>query len=102
MIPLLEHTRPGRSVPGRTVLALPLFGCQGTGLVRSSWSIRVEAEYRDPEVPVLVIPRKEVIQPQVLLRLPCYDLVPVTGFTFGASPPCGLGQRLRALPASMA
>ena len=22
--------------------------------------------------------RKEVIQPQVLLRLPCYDLVPVT------------------------
>jgi hypothetical protein len=30
---------------------------------------------------VLVIPRKEVIQPQVLLRLPCYDLVPVTGLT---------------------
>ena len=25
--------------------------------------------------------RKEVIQPQVLLRLPCYDLVPVTGLT---------------------
>ena len=32
---------------------------------------------------VLVIPRKEVIQPQVLLRLPCYDLVPVTGLTVG-------------------
>ena len=29
--------------------------------------------------------RKEVIQPQVLLRLPCYDLVPVTGLTVGAS-----------------
>jgi hypothetical protein len=28
--------------------------------------------------------RKEVIQPQVLLRLPCYDLVPVTGLTVGA------------------
>ena len=28
--------------------------------------------------------RKEVIQPQVLLRLPCYDLVPVTSFTVGA------------------
>jgi hypothetical protein len=28
--------------------------------------------------------RKEVIQPQVPLRLPCYDLVPITGFTFGA------------------
>ena len=28
--------------------------------------------------------RKEVIQPQVPLRLPCYDLVPITGLTFGA------------------
>jgi hypothetical protein len=39
--------------------------------------------------------RKEVIQPQVPLRLPCYDFVPLTGHTFDASPPCGLGQRLR-------
>ena len=28
--------------------------------------------------------RKEVIQPQVPLRLPCYDLVPITEFAFGA------------------
>ena len=27
---------------------------------------------------------KEVIQPQVPLRLPCYDLVPIAEFTFGA------------------
>ena len=27
--------------------------------------------------------RKEVIQPQVPLRLPCYDLVPVTSLTVG-------------------
>jgi len=26
-----------------------------------------------------------VIQPQVLLRLPCYDLVPVAGLTVGAA-----------------
>ena len=32
----------------------------------------------------LSILRKEVIQPQVPLRLPCYDLVPITGFIFGA------------------
>ena len=31
--------------------------------------------------------RKEVIQPQVPLRLPCYDLVPVTDLAFGAVPP---------------
>lgn len=30
--------------------------------------------------------RKEVIQPQVPLRLPCYDLVPIGGLTFGACP----------------
>ena len=28
--------------------------------------------------------RKEVIQPHLPVRLPCYDLVPVTSFTFGA------------------
>ena len=28
--------------------------------------------------------RKEVIQPQVPLRLPCYDLVPITEFIFHA------------------
>ena len=27
--------------------------------------------------------RKEVIQPQVPLRLPCYDLVPIEESTFG-------------------
>src|SRR5205807_4315528 len=30
--------------------------------------------------------RKEVIQPQVPLRLPCYDLVPIRSFIFGACP----------------
>lgn len=28
-------------------------------------------------------PRKEVIHPQVLLRIPCYDLVPVSCITLG-------------------
>ena len=31
-----------------------------------------------------IILRKEVIQPQVPLRLPCYDLVPIRKFIFGA------------------
>ena len=40
-------------------------------------------------------PRKEVIQPQVPLRLPCYDFTPITPHTFGAYLPCkGLAQRL--------
>ncbi len=36
--------------------------------------------------------RKEVIQPQVPLRLPCYDLVPIVELTFGTCLPCGLAQ----------
>ena len=28
--------------------------------------------------------RKEVIQPQVPLRLPCYDFIPITSHTLGA------------------
>ena len=30
-----------------------------------------------------IILRKEVIQPQVPLRLPCYDFIPITSHTFG-------------------
>jgi len=33
------------------------------------------------------IPRKEVIQPQLPLRLPCYDFTPVTDPTFDGSLP---------------
>ncbi len=38
--------------------------------------------------------RKEVIQPQVPLRLPCYDFTPITSHTLGACFPCGLAQQL--------
>ena len=41
--------------------------------------------------------RKEVIQPQVLLRLPCYDFVPVTDLTVDIPELV----RLRVLPAPM-
>ena len=38
---------------------------------------------------------KEVIQPHLPVRLPCYDFTPLTGHSFGASVPHGFGQRLR-------
>ena len=41
-----------------------------------------------------LLPRKEVIQPQLPLRLPCYDFVPITRPTLGAT-------RLQVLPAFM-
>ena len=45
---------------------------------------------------------KEVIQPQVPLRLPCYDFAPVMTLAFGRLAPCGFRHGLRALTASMA
>ena len=37
------------------------------------------------------LPRKEVIQPHLPVRLPCYDFTPLTNHTFGASLPRGVG-----------
>ena len=42
--------------------------------------------------------RKEVIQPQVLLRLPCYDFTPIMSYTLDGYPPCGLAHRLLVQP----
>jgi hypothetical protein len=42
--------------------------------------------------------RKEVIQPHLPVRLPCYDFTPIADPTFDGSLPCGLGHRLRVLP----
>ena len=41
------------------------------------------------------VPRKEVIQPHLPVRLPCYDFTPITKPTFDGSLPCGLSHRLR-------
>ena len=45
-------------------------------------SLEVE---RRPEGLCSGLPRKEVIQPQLPLQLPCYDFVPVTSPTLGGS-----------------
>ena len=49
--------------------------------------------------------RKEVIQPQVPLRLPCYDFTPVADLTVVGCPPFGcpnrLAHRLQVKPTPM-
>ena len=47
------------------------------------------------------LPRKEVIQPQVLLRLPCYDFTPIIDPTFGRWLHYWLPHGLRVLPTLM-
>ena len=68
----------------------------GTNVPRASQKIRGE----NPGGCVLL--RKEVIQPHLPVRLPCYDFVPIASPTFDHSLPChkgeGLGHGLRVLP----
>ena len=45
--------------------------------------------------------RKEVIQPQVLLRLPCYDFTPIADPTLGRFLSCELDHALWVLPTLM-
>jgi hypothetical protein len=46
----------------------------------------------------MLLLRKEVIQPHLPVRLPCYDFVPIASPTFDGSPCKQLGHRLRVLP----
>jgi hypothetical protein len=50
---------------------------------------------------LVVLLRKEVIQPHLPVRLPCYDFVPIADPTFDRSLPDGLGHGLRVLPTFM-
>ena len=88
MISVLEGPagKPGVDVVSRVLLARPSRG-------RGS-STRRSGEPRPPKW----LPRKEVIQPQLPLRLPCYDFTPIADPTFDGCLPCGLAHRLRVLP----
>ena len=75
----------GRPGPG-----LPRAGALGTGCC--------ELHPREPDGRRVIIykiflgnylPRKEVIQPHLPVRLPCYDFTPLTLHTFDASPTKG-------------
>ena len=47
---------------------------------------------------IRLFPRKEVIQPHLPVRLPCYDFTPIADPTFDSCLPKGLAHRLRVLP----
>ena len=63
---------------------------------------RLVRDQPEPIVSIASILRKEVIQPQVPLRLPCYDLVPIAEFILDALLPCGLRRRFRMPPTFVA
>ena len=88
-----------RTLPSRTLLdELHLTGELGRPLRSTLGAINAPTPPRGQDSD---LPRKEVIQPHLPVRLPCYDFVPITNPTFDGCPPCGLAHRLRVLPAFM-
>jgi hypothetical protein len=67
--------------------ALPKLGRHARS--RRRLEICGNADLGEPAAPILELPRKEVIQPHLPVRLPCYDFTPVTSPTFDGSLPKG-------------
>ena len=59
--------------------------------LRSGMNIRTRVWTARPEAGCQVLLRKEVIQPHLPVRLPCYDFVPIASPTFDGSLPQGVG-----------
>ena len=69
----------------------------GSAFASSSTSNEQQpSTHPDDALPALL--RKEVIQPHLPVRLPCYDFVPIASPTFDHSPSEELGHGLRVLP----
>ena len=87
---LEEDTLPSLSY---RYAALKVRGCDpGDRVLRGRIRARHQPDGFLPSIRVKLIslriylPRKEVIQPHLPVRLPCYDFTPLTLHTFGASP----------------
>src|SRR5512135_700066 len=85
---LRPHARPlgGTDALQRICATVSLLSRPGSGVSLSGGDSR--------------LPRKEVIQPHLPVRLPCYDFTPITDPTLDACLPLhrGLAQRLQVLP----
>jgi hypothetical protein len=60
-----------------------------SGARSNQLSYKPPVDYQRPKYksePIRCLLRKEVIQPHLPVRLPCYDLVPLTKRTFGSCP----------------
>src|SRR5699024_6259509 len=87
----LNHlpSTPGQDQPHRPSPPCPLMS------PTSPWHVH-HTQPAEPACQILL--RKEVIQPHLPVRLPCYDFVPIAGPTFTHSLPTrGLGHKFQVL-----
>ena len=67
----------------RFLAALAAFRSQSPLLAFASFLLRFRSTLGEPpDFSFGFLPRKEVIQPHLPIRLPCYDFTPVIGLTF--------------------
>jgi hypothetical protein len=71
-------------VPGLLVSVPPIEHHSGLNIRTWPWTTRQQSRRQ-------TLLRKEVIQPHLPVRLPCYDFVPIAGPTFDDSLPQGVG-----------
>ena len=75
MHPLVSH------LPEKRVFSMALFGINSESFLRQkTYRRKLRISERVSAIQTITL-RKEVIQPQVLLRLPCYDFTPITSHT---------------------
>ena len=92
MVGRLSRRRVVGRQPGRS-------GVRGYRADRSTWEWSVGVVTPS----TVELPRKEVIQPHLPVRLPCYDFVPIASPALDGCPPSelGLAHRLQAFPTFM-
>ena len=76
--------------PNRILSSIILFFSLSTTIKQTVWTLKVDSIFG-----------KEVIQPQVPLRLPCYDFTPVMNHTVVNAPPKRLSYLLLVQPTPM-
>ena len=83
----LFHLSPIAMRLSRYAGATPGTGCCGESSVAGHLPDGLLPSIRVKLISLRInLPRKEVIQPHLPVRLPCYDFTPLTLHTFGASP----------------
>src|ERR1035438_10784749 len=80
----LFRSRSGSVLTTCSEEPVAVYGMERLPLTRPRCTLK---RFRLSETPSTVSLRKEVIQPQVLLRLPCYDFTPIMDHTLGRCPP---------------
>ena len=90
-------TRPEAWTPSPLASVPPVSTTPGANVLSMALDTPTDDPKTGPGCRVLL--RKEVIQPHLPVRLPCYDFVPIADPTFDSSLPTrGLSHWLRVLP----